>query len=70
MKYRYLIVDEWSAVWGTDNLKDAKTAAKEGCIVVDVKTSEVVDEDDGRESIDSYEPPEEEPVTEEEDDNG
>jgi hypothetical protein len=57
MKYRYLILPENGDVWGTNDLPQALIAA-ESDLVIDVATDEMVDEDDDREDIDQYEPPE------------
>ena len=57
MKYRYLILPENGDVWGTNDLAEALKAA-ESDLVIDAETSEIVEEDDDRESIDQYEPPE------------
>ena len=56
MKYRYLILPENGDVWGTNDLPTALSAA-ETDLVLDAETSEMVDEDDDRETIEDYEPP-------------
>ena len=60
MKYRYLIIDEWDAVWGTNSLGDATTASEEdGNLVFDLKVCEIMQADGGREEVDEYSPEEE-----------
>lgn len=56
MKFRYYIIDEWDAVWGTNDkaiaLKAAETAS---AVVVDAAAGEAIDIDGAREDIDEYE---------------
>ena len=59
MKFRYIIVDEWGAVWGTNDHKLALKAAQVDQ-VVDCETGEELDDEDGREALDEFELPEDE----------
>lgn len=59
MKYRYLIINEWDAVWGTNDVNKALEAAEENQ-VVDCETGEALDYDGAREAIDEYDVPSEE----------
>lgn len=58
MKYRYIITDEWDAVWGTNDLSEAQLAYEDGGnLVIDCETGEVFAEN-SREDIDPWQAPE------------
>ena len=59
MKYRYLIINEWDAIWGTNDKDDALVAAQESQ-VYDCETGEIVGDDDEREDVDLFVPQESE----------
>lgn len=55
--FKYIIVDDYGAVWGTDDKVEAENASRYDYTVIDRETCEEVNVG-ARESIDKFEPQE------------